>query len=123
MGFLGILPFIGTLIDKIFPDAGEADKLKLEMLKQVQEGDIKELEGRFNVLSEEAKSEHWLVAAWRPVTMLIFVGMIVSYWFGYTPVNVTQDLLIELFSLVKIGLGGYVVGRSAEKVAKIIKAR
>lgn len=121
MNFLSFIPFIGGLIDKIFPDAGEADKLKLEMLKQVQEADIKELEGRFGVLGEEAKSEHWLVAAWRPLTMLTFLGMVVAWWFGYTPENVTEPLLLELFGLIKIGLGGYVVGRSAEKVAKILK--
>lgn len=121
MGFLSFIPLITGLIDKIFPDAGAADKMKLEMLKQVQEGKLKELEGSFDVVRTEGASEHWLVAAWRPITMLTFLAMIVAWWFGYTPENVTEPLLLELFSLIKIGLGGYVVGRSAEKVAKILR--
>ena len=121
MIWTAVIPFIGGIIDKIFPDAGEADKIKLEMLKKVQEGEIEELKGKFGVLGQEADSEHWLVAAWRPITMLTFLAMVVAWWFGYTPENVTEPLLMELFSLIKIGLGGYVVGRSAEKVAKIWK--
>jgi len=29
-----------------------------------------------------------------------------------------SELVTELFALLKIGIGGYVVGRSAEKIAK-----
>ena len=122
MNFLAAIPLIGTLIDKIFPDAGESDKLKLEMLKAIQNGELKEIEGKFGVIKAEGASEHWLVAAWRPITMLTFLGMVVSWWFGYTPENVTEPQVIELFSLLKIGLGGYVVGRSIEKTSKIWKA-
>lgn len=115
MGFLSFIPLIGQLIDKVFPDMEASDKAKLELMKQIQDGDIEELKGKFGVISSEGSSEHWLVAAWRPITMLTFLAMIVSWWFGYVPVNVSEVLLQELFGLVKIGLGGYVVGRSAEK--------
>jgi len=53
--------------------------------------------------------------------MLAFVGIVISYWFGYQPVNMTQDTLGDVFDLIKIGLGGYVVGRSGEKIAKTLK--
>ena len=121
MGFLSFLPLIGNLIDKVFPDTQESDKAKLELMKQIQAGDLEEIKGKFGVIQSEGSSEHWLVAAWRPITMLVFLAMIISWWFGYVPVNVTEPLLMELFGLIKIGLGGYVVGRSAEKAIQTWK--
>lgn len=73
-----------------------------------------------DIITSEAKSEHWLVASWRPITMLTFVGLVAAHWFGFTPENMPQETVDNLFLLVQLGLGGYVVGRSAEKVAKSI---
>lgn len=112
---MSFIPLIGQLIDRVFPDTEASDKAKLELMKKIQDGDIEEIKGKFDVISSEGASEHWLVAAWRPITMLVFLAMIISWWFGYVPVNVSEPLLMELFGLIKIGLGGYVVGRSAEK--------
>ena len=49
--------------------------------------------------------------------MLTLVGLVVSYFFGLAPEYLINnpDIVEELFSIVKIGLGGYVIGRSAEK--------
>lgn len=121
MSFLSFIPLIGNIIDKVFPDTEKSNQMKLELMKQIQEGDLEEIKGRFDVISSEGSSVHWLAATWRPVTMMVFLGMIVSWWFGYIPPNATEGTVLELFSLLKIGLGGYVVGRSAEKVAKIWK--
>jgi hypothetical protein len=59
--------------------------------------------------------------------MLGFFGLLASYWLGYSPPNLSQETLGNLFDLLKIGIGGYVVGRSAEKVApqviEILKKR
>ena len=121
MSFLSFIPIIGQVIDKIFPDKAAGDKAKIELMKLIQEGDIKELEGLSKIISAEANSTHWLAAIWRPFTMLVFLSMVVSWWFGYVPPNVTDALILELFGIIKLGLGGYLVGRSAEKVAKIWK--
>ena len=121
MNFLSFIPLIGNIIDKIFPDTKEADKAKVELMKKIQDGELEELKGRFDVIKSEGSSEHWLVAAWRPITMLTFLGLIVSWWFGYVPPNMSEALLIELFAIVKIGIGGYVVGRSIEKSTKLWK--
>ena len=48
--------------------------------------------------------------------MLAFVAAILAYWFGLTPDTLPPDAINEMFLLVQIGLGGYVVGRSAEKI-------
>jgi hypothetical protein len=55
--------------------------------------------------------------------MLAFVAAIMGYWFGLTPDTIPPEAVDSMFTLVQIGLGGYVVGRSAEKVVPgIIKA-
>ena len=51
---------------------------------------------------------------------LTFVALVVARWLGFTAANLTPELEEQLMTLIQIGLGGYVVGRSAEKVAKSI---
>ena len=80
-----------------------------------------QLKIRQETINNEAKSEHWLTATWRPITMLSFVAAILSYWFGIAEVPV--EAVDGMFLLVQIGVGGYTVGRSAEKVVPaVVKA-
>lgn len=74
-----------------------------------------------SVITAEAGGDSWLQRNWRPLTMMTFLGLVVSYWFGYSPPNLSEAIILDLFSLIKIGLGGYVVGRSVEKVADKLK--
>ena len=78
------------------------------------------LEVRGQAVQAEAKGESWLQRNWRPLMMLWFGGLIGGYWFGYTPENLSEDAILSLFGLIKLGLGGYVLGRSAEKITKEI---
>ena len=77
-----------------------------------------------SIINTEAASKHWLAANWRPLTMIVFVGLIVARWLGYSAEGMSEAEYLEVYALIKIGLGGYVVGRSAEKIVpKIIDAR
>ena len=46
--------------------------------------------------------------------MLVFVGLIVARWLGWSAPNLSQDEALKLWDIVEFGIGGYVVGRSAE---------
>ena len=118
MSLLSVLPFAGKLIDKLIPDKTEAEKYKLKLLTLEQSGELEALRSASGIIQEEAKSEHWLTANWRPITMLTFVALIVAHWLGFTAENLSEEQVLSLLDIVKIGLGGYVIGRSAEKVAK-----
>lgn len=74
------------------------------------------LEAQQKIIQSEAAGASVLQRTWRPITMLVFLGLVVSFWLGYSPDRVSETLVLELFSLIKIGLGGYVIGRSAEKI-------
>jgi len=105
------------IIDKIFPDETERTKAKAALLEQQQKGEFKSLEASMQVILAETNSESWIAKNWRPVTMLTFVGLVVAKWLGFTD-GVTESIEMELMQLIQIGLGGYVVGRSGEKIAK-----
>jgi len=112
------------IIDKLIPDPEEKAKAKAKLLELQQAGELKELEASMSVITAEAKSEHWLTSAWRPITMLTFVAIVANNFILYpylslfwesAPVLDTPD---QLWNLLQIGIGGYVVGRSGEKIAK-----
>ena len=112
---------IGKAIDKAFPDKTEANKLKAQIDQQLISMDMAELKAATSVITAEASGESWLQRCWRPITMLTFVGLIVAHWLGWTAPNLSEDQTLALLDIVKIGLGGYVVGRSAEKAVKTWK--
>lgn len=122
-----ILSLVPSILDKVIPDPVERDKAKLEFMKQQQSGLLTELQGQIDIIQEEAKSEHWLTANWRPLTMLTFVVIIANNYILYPYLSLfwpdAPQLSIppDMWDLLKIGLGGYVVGRSAEKGLKIWK--
>tara|TARA_R100000951_G_scaffold115852_1_gene125344 strand:- start:491 stop:886 length:396 start_codon:yes stop_codon:yes gene_type:complete len=76
------------------------------------------LEAKSKIVHAEASSKHWLTANWRPITMLTFLTLVVGDSLGWLP----NELKDEAWVLLEIGLGGYVVGRSGEKIAKTMKS-
>jgi hypothetical protein len=118
MSFTSLIPFAGKLIDKLIPDKSQAEKAKLELIRLEQTGELEELRSATSIITAEAKSEHWLTSNWRPLTMLTFVLLIVAHWLGFTADNLSEDQVLSLLEIVKVGLGGYVIGRSVEKATK-----
>lgn len=111
-----VLDIGGKLIDRLWPDPTQRDQAKLAMLELAQKGELAEFTGRAEIVKTEAASSHWLAANWRPLTMLTFCGLIVARWFGWAAPNLSEAEYLKLWSIVEFGLGGYVVGRSAEKI-------
>lgn len=102
-----------AILDKVWPDAGEMERSKVQMALAIYAGQAE-------IVKAEAQSEHWIVAAWRPVLMLTFGGLIVARWLGWSAPNITEAEVLKLWSIVELGLGGYVIGRSVEKVVPAI---
>lgn len=107
----------GKLIDRLWPDPAQRDQARLAMLELAQKGELAEFTARAEIVKTEAASSHWLAANWRPLTMLTFAGLIVARWFGWAAPNLSEAEYLKLWSIVEFGLGGYVVGRSVEKIA------
>ncbi len=50
--------------------------------------------------------------------MLVFVSLIVARWLGWSAPNLGEAEVLKLWDIVEIGLGGYVIGRSAEGTSR-----
>lgn len=111
------LDFANSLVSRFFPDKTqeEKDSLAAQMQVMVIQSDMfKQAAG---IVEAEAESKSWLAASWRPITMLTFTGLIVARWFGWAAPNLAEAEYLKLWDIVQLGLGGYVIGRSAEKIA------
>lgn len=120
-----ILGIGSQLIDRLWPDDTKKAEAKLALMEMAQKGELEELRARADIVKTEASSEHWLAANWRPILMLTFGALIVARWFGYAAPELSEAEYIKLWSIVEVGIGGYVIGRSAEKiipgVAEVLK--
>ena len=115
-----LLPVLGRVVGNLFPDPAEKAKAEAEMLRQLLAAQFELEQAASRIIQTEAASQHWLAANWRPLTMLTFVVLIVARWFGWAAPNLSEAEYIKLWSIVEFGLGGYVIGRSVEKIAPSI---
>ncbi len=69
-----------------------------------------------DIIKAEAQSDHFLAACWRPILMLTFGALIVARWLGWSAPGISEAEVLKLWDIVQLGLGGYVIGRSFEKV-------
>jgi hypothetical protein len=117
-----LAPIIGDLIKRLIPDGDKSieveKEIKLALLEHT--GSLEDLRGK--IVLEEAKSSNWLTAAWRPLLMMVVVLIIACNYLLFPiiaifyPEMITLELPQELWQLLTIGVGGYVVGRSGEKM-------
>ena len=49
--------------------------------------------------------------------MVTFAGLVVAYWFGFTAPDIPETVQNSLLKIVMVGVGGYVVRRSCNKIA------
>ena len=132
---MGLVDFSLGDVGSIFKDIREAitgkaiqdPNKRAELLMKLQEAEQATQQLQAKVVEAEAESPHWITSAWRPITMLVFVAIIANNYilvpymqaFGlHVPTLVLNN---QMWDLLKIGIGGYIVGRSAEKVVKNLK--
>jgi hypothetical protein len=109
---------IGKIIDDLFTSDEERDAAKNKILQVLKEKELELQKMQTDIIIAEAKG-NWLQRSWRPILMLSF-GFIVIYnkfISQLSPYLITPVLEPDFWTLLQIGIGGYVVGRSAEKIA------
>tara|TARA_X000001036_G_scaffold425958_1_gene452791 strand:+ start:304 stop:705 length:402 start_codon:yes stop_codon:yes gene_type:complete len=120
----GIFKPAAELIDELH--TSEEERLKAQghlldvqaaAMQRVFDYETEALQAKAGIVQAEAKSEHWVTATWRPITMLTFLALAVGDSLGWLP-NPLRD---EAWTLLQIGLGGYVVARSGEKIVTQVK--
>ena len=116
----GLVKEVGKVIDNLFTSDEERLNAKNEVFKVLQEQQLKLQQLQTEIILAEANG-NWLQRSWRPILMLSF-GFIVIYVKFIAPLFSLPipPLEDEFWDLLQLGIGGYVVGRSVEKVAKNI---
>lgn len=124
---MSFLSFIGDifkpaadLVDSLHTSDEEKMTLKNKMIElqntvslKVLEYEKSLMENKASIIKAEAQGHSWLQRNWRPITMLTFLCLAVGDSFGL----LATKLAPEAWTLLQIGLGGYIAGRSVEKIA------
>lgn len=127
MGFMdivgGIFKPLTELVEHLTVSGDEKAKIQMAIVQgqiaaaqSAMDYERQLLQGQQDVIKAEATSGNWLTSSWRPVTMLTFLGLVVCDSFGW----LHSPLAPQAWSLLQIGIGGYTVGRSVEKVAPLV---
>ena len=97
-------------------------ELQASLTTELVHYEAKKYEESSKTIRAEVASGSWLAVNWRPITMLTFLVMLVSHWYGIGDTRALSDpQVVGLMEIIKIGLGGYVIGRSAEKIIPKLK--
>ena len=127
-------PIVGDVIKRVLPeDKDKRADIEREINMALLGNSAAIEQAAASVILAESKSEHWITATWRPILMLTLTA-IVGWNFLIAPlielavllstndqVPLSIPLPEQLWNLLMIGVGGYVVGRSGEKIAKNLK--
>lgn len=126
MGFLAILPALlgtlGPILQKILPDEGQRLQAQVELQRAVLDRDSDLAKAMAEVMKADAASESPLTRNARPLTVLWALAMIT--WVGVVaPMVGLQAEVVKalagvpdaLWSLLTVGIGAYMVARTADK--------
>lgn len=103
---------VGEAVGSLTLPAREKKQLEARLAETLQAHAEKIAAEQASVLREEARG-NWLQRSWRPLVMLTFAAIILIGTFVSLPI---LDDNSRFWDLLEIGLGGYVIGRSSEKI-------
>lgn len=131
-----LIPLLGNLLDRIFPDPKAAAEAKLEVMKMAQSGELAQLNadlqmatGQMEINKVEAANASLFVSGWRPAVgwccalafAFKFIGgpaaFVVSQWFGH-PITLPSFDFTEM-STILMGMLGLGALRTVEKVKNV----
>ena len=128
--FTVLAPLIGDIVNRVLPaDANKAGEIEREIRLSLLENEEKLENMRGQIVLAEANSGSWLTSTWRPLLMMVIVSIIALNYLIFPLISLTLgvpleiDLPSELWTLLNIGVGGYVVGRSGEKITETLSGR
>ena len=129
-----LAPILGDVVKRILPeDKDKAAEIERELSMQLMMNSATVEKAAADVILAEAKSGSWLASSWRPILMLVITA-IVAWNFLFAPlielavalitndqIPLAIDLPSELWTLLTVGVGGYVMGRSGEKIVNNLR--
>lgn len=132
-----VIDSVSKGLDSLFTSDEERLKAKNVLQQAMNEFNItaqeqvnQQMKMQVDVIKAEANGESFLQRNWRPITMLTFVFIIANTYIVapylsllFSKELITPELTPDMWGLLKLGLGGYVLGRSTEKIVKHFKGK
>jgi len=123
-------PILSDVVGRVLPaDKNKAQEIERELSMALMQNTAEIEKAAASVVIAEANSEHKITATWRPILMLTITA-IVGWNYLVAPlvelvvtlatgnqIPLSIPLPEELWTLLTVGVGGYVLGRSGEKIA------
>ena len=117
-----------SIIDKLIPDPALKARLKAEIQAKAITHSSEVTSAQRQILLQELSNGSLLTRSWRPVLMYLIILFLLVYglllpiadFFTVQPVIFNprwQDIPDGLWNLLGLGVGGYIGGRSLEKIA------
>ncbi|SOC56473.1 Holin of 3TMs, for gene-transfer release [Chromohalobacter canadensis] len=117
------------VIDQAVTDKDQANKLKTELRRRLIDQQDTRLNAQMKVILAEATGESWLQRNWRPLLMTVIVAIVANnyllapYLGAMFGVGLQLELPEQLWNLMTMGVGGYIAGRSGEKIAGTLRGK
>lgn len=108
----GLVGEIGTVINTLSVSAKEKKRIEADLIQAVSRQEEELSRNRAAIIQSETQG-NWLQRSWRPVIMLVFAVIVLIGTFWDLPILADTS---RFWDLLEIGIGGYVIGRSAEKI-------
>lgn len=132
----GIFKPAAELVDELHTSDEEKLKLHNQLVSMQNEMSSKVLdyekslnEAHSKIIIAEAQGHSWLQRNWRPILMIVIIAIVANNYLLYPYLSMfTSKVTVlklpdALFNLMTIGVGGYIVGRSGEKIMKSWKEK
>ena len=119
-----LAPIIGDVVNKVVPDSNKKAEVEREIKLSLLDHSSNLEKMRGNIVLAEAKSQSWITSSWRPLLMLVCICIIAINYLVFPLVAIFHPEIMahrlalpeELWNLLTLGVGGYIVGRSGEKM-------
>ena len=92
----GLVSEISSVVDTLAVSSKEKKQIEADLVAAIARQEEALSQSQSSIIQAEAQG-NWLQRSWRPIIMLVFA------------------------TIVLIGIGGYVIGRSAEKITGRLK--
>ena len=108
---------VGEIVERLTLPGREKKQLETDILQLLIAVEEKTITEQAAAIREEARG-NWLQRSWRPIIMLVFATIVLIGTFFDLPILSDTS---RFWDLLEIGIGGYVIGRSAEKITGRLK--
>jgi hypothetical protein len=119
---------VNKILDAYVKDVELKRKLQAELEGSLVTHLGKSLELEKDIVLAEVQGEHWITYAWRPMLMMLFMAFLVLVGFVLPMVDLAVGKTIAynprwaslpdgFWQFLSVGVGGYIGGRSLEKIA------